>query len=153
MDSKLASRKLGYGFSSQYQEIALSDFVVNAKKELEVVPKFDPWRLISVKRKKKKLFDKQTKEDGYPTFDEDVLRYFGIDKWTDIYDYAEFFNNYIGGEEKTMDIIDKLLINNFLTKDFPERLVGGYNFDWSIINCRSFLFWPTSTHSGIHGKW
>ena len=64
MDSKLASRKLGYGFSSQYQEIPLSDFVVNAKKELETVPKFDPWRLISVERKKKKLFDKQTKEDA-----------------------------------------------------------------------------------------
>ena len=56
MDSKLASRKLGYGFSSQYQEIPLSDFVVNAKKELETVPKFNPWRLISVERKKKKLF-------------------------------------------------------------------------------------------------
>ena len=64
MDSKLASRKLGYGFSSQYQEIPLSDFVVNAKKELETVPKFDPWRLISVERKKKRFFDKQTKEDA-----------------------------------------------------------------------------------------
>ena len=64
MDSKLASRKLGYGFSSQYQEIALSDFVANAKKELEVVPKFDPWRLISVERKKKRFFDNQTKEDA-----------------------------------------------------------------------------------------
>ena len=64
MDSKLASRKLGYGFSSQYQEIALSDFVVNAKKELEVVPKFDPWRLISVERKKKRFFDNQSKEDA-----------------------------------------------------------------------------------------
>jgi hypothetical protein len=80
------------------------------------------------------MWDKKTKEDGYPTFDEDILRYFGIDKWTDINDYAEFFNNYIGGEEKTMDIIDKLSINNFSTKDFPERLVGGYNFDWRIIN-------------------
>ncbi len=64
MDSKLASRKLGYGFSSQYQEIALSDFVANAKKELEVVPKFDPWRLISVERKKKRFFDNQSKEDA-----------------------------------------------------------------------------------------
>ena len=80
------------------------------------------------------MWDKQTKEDGYPTFDEDVLRYFGIDEWTDINDYAEFFNNYIGGEEKTRDIIDKLLINNFSTKDFPERLVGGYDFDWRIID-------------------
>ena len=64
MDSKIASRKLGYGFSSEYQEIPLSEFVVNAKKELETVPKFDPWRLISVERKKKKLFDRQTKEDA-----------------------------------------------------------------------------------------
>ena len=64
MDSKLASRKLGYGFSSQYQEIPLSDFVVNAKKELETVPKFNPWRLISVERKKKRLFDNQSKEDA-----------------------------------------------------------------------------------------
>jgi len=64
MDSKLASRKLGYGFSSQHQEIPLSEFVVNAKKELEAVPEFDPWRLISVERKKKKLFDNQSKEDA-----------------------------------------------------------------------------------------
>ena len=64
MDSKLASRKLGYGFSSQYQEIALSDFVVNAKKELEVVPKFDPWRLIAVERKKKRILDNKSKDDA-----------------------------------------------------------------------------------------
>ena len=31
-------------------------------------------------------------------------------------------------------MIDKLSINNFSTKDFPERLVGGYDFDWRIIN-------------------
>jgi hypothetical protein len=80
------------------------------------------------------MWEKQTKEDGSPTFDEDILRYFGIDKWTDIYDYAEFFNDYIGGEEKTMEMIDKLSINNFSTRDFPERLVGGYDFDWRIIN-------------------
>ena len=64
MDSKIASRKLGYGFSSEHQEISLSEFVVNAKKELETVPKFDPWRLIAVERKKKKLFDRQTKEEA-----------------------------------------------------------------------------------------
>ena len=64
MDSKSASRKLGYGFSLEYQEIPLSEFVVNAKTELETVPKFDPWRLIAVERKKKKLFDRQTKEEA-----------------------------------------------------------------------------------------
>ena len=51
-------------FSSQYQEIALSDFVANAKKELEAVPKFDPWRLISVERKKKRILDNQSKDDA-----------------------------------------------------------------------------------------
>jgi hypothetical protein len=80
------------------------------------------------------MWDKQTKEEGHPTFDEDVLRYFGIDKWIDIKDYGEFFNDYIGGEEKTMEMIDKLSINNFSTKDFPERFVGGYDFDWRITN-------------------
>ena len=64
MDSKIASRKLGYGFSSEYTEIPLSDFIANAKKELETVPKFDPWRLISVERKKNNFFDIQTKEDA-----------------------------------------------------------------------------------------
>ena len=64
MDSKSASRKLGYGFSLEYEEIPLSEFVFNAKTELETVPKFDPWRLIAVERKKKKLFDRQTKEEA-----------------------------------------------------------------------------------------
>lgn len=64
MDSKIASRKLGYGFSSEYKEIPLSDFIANAKKELETVPKFDPWRLISVERKKNNFFDIQTREDA-----------------------------------------------------------------------------------------
>ena len=82
----------------------------------------------------KKMWDKQTKEKGYPTFDEDILGYFGIDRWTDIRDYGEFFNDYIGGEEKTMEIIDNLSINNFSTKDFPEMFVGGYDFDWRITN-------------------
>ena len=64
MDSKIASRKLGYGFSSEYKEIPLSDFIADAKKELETVPKFDPWRLISVERKKNNFFDTQTREDA-----------------------------------------------------------------------------------------
>ena len=64
MDSKIASRKLGYGFSSEHQEIPLSGFVVNATKELETVPKSDPWRFISLERKKKKLFDKVSRENS-----------------------------------------------------------------------------------------
>jgi hypothetical protein len=80
----------------------------------------------------KQIWDKEKKEKGYATFDEDILKYFGINKWLDIKDYGEFFNDYIGGEEKTIEIIDELSNNTFSTKDFPERIVGGYDFDWVI---------------------
>ena len=62
MDSKLASRKLGYGFSTQHQEISLTDFVVNAKKELEAVPVFDPWRHIAVEKKVKRFLDNESQK-------------------------------------------------------------------------------------------
>ena len=64
MDSKLASRKLGYGFSTQHQEISLTDFVVNAKKELEAVPVFDPWRHIAVEKKVKRFLDNESQTDA-----------------------------------------------------------------------------------------
>lgn len=80
------------------------------------------------------VWGKETKEKGYPTFDEDILKYFGIDKWTDIMEYGKFFNDYIGGEEKTMEIIDELSNNTFSTRYFPKRIVGGYDFDWVITN-------------------
>jgi uncharacterized protein (DUF1800 family) len=64
MDSKRASRKLGYGFSTQHQEISLTDFVVNAKKELEAVPVFDPWRHIAVEKKVKRFLDNESQEDA-----------------------------------------------------------------------------------------
>jgi uncharacterized protein (DUF1800 family) len=96
MDSKLASRKLGYGFSSQYQEIPLSDFVVNAKKELETVPKFDPWRLISVERKKKRFFDKQSKEDALKDEKEFTKKY--KKKLQKYLKLADFYKSTIDGD-------------------------------------------------------
>jgi hypothetical protein len=46
--------------------------------------------------------------------------------------YEEFFSDYIGGEEKIREIINHISINTFHTKDFPEKTVGGYDFEWRI---------------------
>jgi hypothetical protein len=81
------------------------------------------------------MWDKEKEEKGYATFDPDVLKYFGISTHNnrkDIVMYEEFFTDYIGGEEKIMEIINHISINTFHTKDFPEKIVGGYDFEWRI---------------------
>ena len=81
------------------------------------------------------MWDKEKKEKGYATFDPDVLKYFGISTHNnrkDIVMYEEFFTDYIGGEEKIREIINHISINTFHTKDFPEKTVGGYDFEWRI---------------------
>jgi hypothetical protein len=81
------------------------------------------------------MWDKEKEEKGYATFDPDVLKYFGISTHNnrkDIVMYEEFFSDYIGGEEKIREIINHIAINTFHTKDFPEKTVGGYDFEWRI---------------------
>ena len=81
------------------------------------------------------MWDKEKEEKGYATFDPDVLKYFGISTHNnrkDIVMYEEFFSDYIGGEEKIMEIINHISTNTFNTKDFPEKIVGGYDFEWRI---------------------
>ena len=81
------------------------------------------------------MWDKEKEEKGYATFDPDVLKYFGIgthNNRKDIVMYEEFFSDYIGGEEKIREIINHISTNTFHTKDFPEKIVGGYNFEWRI---------------------
>jgi hypothetical protein len=81
------------------------------------------------------MWDKEKEEKGYATFDPDVLKYFGISTHNnrkDIVMYEEFFSDYIGGEEKIREIINHISINTFHTKDFPEKTVGGYDFEWRI---------------------
>ena len=81
------------------------------------------------------MWDKEKEEKGYATFDPDVLKYFGISTHNnrkDIAMYEEFFSDYIGGEEKIREIINHISTNTFHTKDFPEKIVGGYDFEWRI---------------------
>ena len=82
----------------------------------------------------KNMWDKEKGEKGYATFDEDILTYFNITDARDKYDYATLFTEYIGGFDEAFKIIDKITMNNFNTKDFPKKIVGGYNFEWRIIH-------------------
>ena len=80
----------------------------------------------------KNIWDKEEEEKGYATFDEDILQYFNITDAQDKYNYATLFTDYIGGFDKAFKIIDKITMNDFNTKDFPKKIVGGYNFEWRI---------------------
>ena len=82
----------------------------------------------------KNIWDKEEEEKGYATFDEDILQYFNITDAQDKYNYATLFTEYIGGFDKAFKIIDKITMNDFNTKDFPKKIVGGYNFEWRISN-------------------
>ena len=82
----------------------------------------------------KNIWDKEEEEKGYATFDEDILQYFNITDAQDKYDYSTLFTEYIGGFDKAFKIIDKITMNDFNTKDFPKKIVGGYNFEWIISN-------------------
>ena len=80
----------------------------------------------------KNIWDKEKKEKGYATFDDDILQYFNITDDRSKYDYATLFTEYIGGFDEALKIIEKITMNNFTTKDFPKKMVGGYDFKWRI---------------------
>ena len=80
----------------------------------------------------KNMWDKEKKEKGYATFDEDILQYFNITDHQSKYDYSTLFTEYIGGFDEALKIINKITMNNFNTKDFPKKIVGGYDFKWRI---------------------
>ena len=84
----------------------------------------------------KQIWDKEKKEKGYATFDDDLLKYFGITfpkQGSTLSDYEELFNDYIGGWKKTIEFIQDLsILHTFSTKDFPKKIVGGYDFEWRV---------------------
>lgn len=79
-----------------------------------------------------KYWKKKLERGENITYDEDELKYFGIT--TRQYEhYARFkFQDLVGGEEFFEKFIKTLMDKTFSTKDFGERLVGGYDFEWVI---------------------
>jgi len=79
-----------------------------------------------------KYWKKKLERGENITYNEDELKYFGIT--TRQYEhYARFkFQDLVGGEEFFEKFIKTLMDKTFSTKDFSERLVGGYDFEWVI---------------------
>lgn len=94
------------------------------------------------------------------TFDKDELEYFNITEFSPKLHAQEVFYELKGGDEYTTKFIDGLLNKTFSTKDFSDRIVGGYDFEWVITHFqyqdfRYFLYgktFPNGTVTMMDGR-
>lgn len=99
-----------------------------------------------------KYWKKKLERGENITYDEDELKYFGIT--TRQYEsYARFkFQDLVGGEEFFEKFIKTLMEKTFSTKDFSERLVGGFDFEWVITDMEyrdyDFFLWGKTLPGG-----
>ena len=73
--------------------------------------------------------------------------------WESVLSYARFkFQDLVGGEEFFEKFIKTLMEKTFSTKDFSERLVGGYDFEWVITDMEyrdyDFFLWGKTLPGG-----
>ena len=109
-------------------EVELVDFGNNQNIN-EVDEKNSDWKNVEAI---KKYWKKKLKRGENITYDEDELQYWGITT-VQYKAYAKFaFQDLVGGEEFTEKFIKSLMNKTFSTKDFGDRIVGGYDFEWVI---------------------
>lgn len=65
-------------------------------------------------------------------FDKDELEMWGITKRSDKIRTQIKFQELVGDEDFTKKFIKNLLNKTFSTKDFSDRIVGGFDFEWVI---------------------
>ena len=74
----------------------------------------------------------QLKKGKKIRFDKDDLEYWGITKTSDRIRTQIAFQEIVGDEVFAKNLIKPLLNKTFSTKDFNDRTVGGYDFEWII---------------------
>jgi len=74
----------------------------------------------------------QLKKGEKIRFDKDDLEYWGITKTSDKIRTQITFQEIVGDEVFAKNLIKPLLNKTFSTKDFNDRTVGGYDFEWII---------------------
>jgi len=74
----------------------------------------------------------QLKKGEKIRFDKDDLEYWGITKTSDKIRTQIAFQEIVGDEVFAKNLIKPLLNKTFSTKDFNDRTVGGYDFEWII---------------------
>ena len=108
----------------------------------------------------KKNWKSELKKGNQIRFDKDELEYWGIVKTSDKIHAQLAFQTLVGDEEFAKKFINKLLNKTFSTKDFSDRIVGGYDFEWIItqMNYQDFDFFlygqtlPGGTVSMMNGR-
>ena len=111
-------------------EIELVDFG-DSQNINEVDEKNSDWKNVEAI---KQYWKKKLKRGENITYDRDELEYWGITT-VQYKTYARFaFQDLVGGEEFCEKFIKSLMNKTFSTKDFGDRIVGGYDFEWVITN-------------------
>lgn len=107
-----------------------------------------------------KHWRKQLKSGKQIRFDEDELEMWGITKQSDKIRTQNLFQEVVGDEDFAKKVISNLMNKKFSTKDFSNRIVGGFDFEWIItqMNYQDFDFFlygqtlPGGTVSMMGGR-
>ena len=79
-----------------------------------------------------KYWRSELKKGNEIRFDKDELSYWGIEKISDQIQAQIKFQELVGDEDFTKKVINDLMNKKFSTKDFSDRIVGGFDFKWVI---------------------
>jgi hypothetical protein len=107
-----------------------------------------------------KHWRKQLNSGKQIRFDKDELEMWGITKRSDKIHAQLAFQKLVGDEDFTKKVINNLMNKKFSTKDFSDRIVGGFDFEWIItqMNYQDFDFFlygqtlPGGTVSMMDGR-
>ena len=90
-----------------------------------------------------KYWKKELEKGNEIRFDFHELEYWGITEFSDKLHAQTAFQELVGDEVFAKKFIEKLVNKKFSTKDFSDRSVGGYDFEWVInyMEYRDYDFW------------
>jgi hypothetical protein len=80
----------------------------------------------------KKYWKNKLKKGEQIRFNKEDLDFWGITTRQEKYYAQAAFRELVGDEEFTKKSIKKLIGKTFSTKEFSEKIVGGYDFEWVI---------------------
>ena len=94
----------------------------------------------------------QLKKGKQIRFEKDDLEFWGITKNHDIRRTQILFQELVGDEDFAKKVIKNLMNKKFSTKDFDSRIVGGYDFEWTITHMEyrdyDFFLWGKTLPGG-----
>ena len=80
----------------------------------------------------KKYWKNKLKKGEQIRFNKEDLEFWGITTRQEKFYAQQAFRELVGDDEFTKKYIKKLIGKTFSTKDFSEKIVGGYDFEWVI---------------------